>query len=234
MTDDIRAHIRETVERLRVDLGQVFELRSMNVPVKYGRPHTVAGWFDDPDKLADAAVRLEARGAPGIYVTLNPCDPAMLARACNRVVDHPKATTTDSDIVRRGWLPFDLDPVRPAGISASDDELQAAKIKALELVEWVRSRMSAEPTLLGFSGNGYHALYQIDLPNDDDSRDCVSGILSAAAADLSDDRVTVDRTNFNASRIWKLYGTLTRKGDQVSRIQRIHRRSRLLKEGFSE
>ncbi len=51
---------------------------------------------------------------------------------------------------------------------------------------------------------------------------------------VEDDRVSIDTTVGNAARIWKLYGTTARKGDEVYRLGRVHRTSRILKKGFTE
>ena len=99
MRDDPRTFIRKAVEVLRVEADQVIELRAPHVPRRYGKPAPVAGWFDDPDALVAAAIRLEEGGAPGIYVTLNVVDPNLLARACNRLDPYPKTTTADQDVV---------------------------------------------------------------------------------------------------------------------------------------
>jgi hypothetical protein len=77
------------------------------------------------------------------------------------------------------------------------------------------------------SGNGYHLLYRVDLPNDRESLELVRGILEALAFRFDDDRVKVDTTTSNAARIWKLYGTTARKGDDTQ--ERPHCVSRLLK-----
>ena len=45
---------------------------------------------------------------------------------------------------------------------------------------------------------------------------------------FSDDAVTVDTANHNAARIWKLYGTMSRKGDSTP--TRPHRRAAILSE----
>lgn len=226
--------ILDAIRRLRVDDEQVIELRALNVPRGYGRPVTCAGWFDDMDALAEHAARLDARGAPGVYVTLNPCNQALLARACNRVIDAPSATTTDRDIIRRAWLPIDFDPVRPAGISSSLSEVEAARMRAREVVEWLNRELDAKPEIWAFSGNGFHALYRIDLPNDDESTAFVRNIITAASDQFSDDAVSIDKTVFNAGRIWKLYGTLTRKGENLERLGRVHRRACILGEGFND
>ena len=74
----------------------------------------------------------------------------------------------------------------------------------------------------GDSGNGAHLLYRIDLPNDEPATLLVRGCLAALDVLFSDDRVSVDTANFNASRIWKLYGTVSRKGDDTP--ERPHRK----------
>ncbi len=232
MNDDRKAPIVQALNALRVEADQVIELRAPNVPQRYGQPATVSGYFDDPDALADAAVRLEDQRAPGIYATLNPVKPALLARVCNRVVTHPKATTGDADIARRVWLPFDIDPVRPAGISSNPDELEAARARALDAAHWLTGELGEAPAVWAFSGNGYHLLFRIDLPNDGKATASVKSIIDATADRFTDDAVAVDRTVFNAARIWKVYGTMARKGDEVERLGRVHRRACLLGKDF--
>ena len=229
---DPRAMIRQAVEAIRVEPDQVIELRAVRVPMRYGRPAVIAGWFDDMDRLTAAAVSLERRGAPGIYTTINVVNPGLLARACNRLIEHPQATTADHDIARRVWLPIDIDPVRPAGISATAEEIDIAKHRTAEVEDWLRGELGDDPTIRGFSGNGWHLLFRIDLPNDQAAARFVKGVIDAAADRFDDDRVTVDRTVFNPARIWKLYGTLARKGDQVPALGRVHRRAAICTEAF--
>jgi hypothetical protein len=80
--------------------------------------------------------------------------------------------------------------------------------------------------IIADSGNGYHLLYPIDLPNDDASRKLIERTLKALDGLFGDESVDFDVKNFNAARIWKLYGTLARKGDPVP--ERPHRVARML------
>jgi len=186
------------------------------------RPHTVAGYFDDWAKLATAAVKLQARG---IYVTLNPVQPALLARAHNRVRDlgAGDAATGDADIVARRWLPVDCDPARPAGISASAAEHELALARARAIRDHLREQGWPEPVLAD-SGNGGHLLYRIDLPAADAG--LVARVLRSLAFLCEDEGVLLDQTVANPARIWKLYGTVARKGDDTP--ERPHRLARLL------
>jgi len=226
-------YILDVLGRLLVVPGQVMELRALEVPRLHGKPHTVAGYFDDPIKLAEAAVSLDKRKPVGVYVTLNPVNPALLARGCNRLVEYPTAATADTDIVRRVWLPIDIDPVRASGISSTPDEIEAARQCAVEAEKYVVKKFGVKPDLRGFSGNGFHILYRIDFPNDDAAKIEVKRFIDKVADHFPDERVKIDRGVFNAARIWKLYGTTARKGDDVPQLGRVHRRA-LLIDSFSE
>ena len=54
----------------------------------------------------------------------------------------------------------------------------------------------------------------------------VKGCLTTLDALFSNDRVTVDTANHNAARIWKVYGTVARKGDNTP--ERSYRRAKVL------
>ena len=198
--------------------GEVTEIRAFS-----GRG-TISGYFNDFRELAKCAARLDDRGYQ-VYMTLNPVVPALLARSENRLESRMKGTTTDADIVKRVWLPIDLDPVRPSGISASDSEKQAAAQRAIEIRGYLAEKHWPDP-LEADSGNGAHLLYRIELPNDRESLELVKGVLVALDFMFSDSAVSVDTGVANAARIWKLYGTTARKGDSTK--DRPHRRSRLL------
>ena len=62
---------------------------------------------------------------------------ALLGRAYNRLKQTKKrdAHTADKDVLAYRWLPVDTDPVRPAGISASDEELKVALDRAMAINE---------------------------------------------------------------------------------------------------
>src|ERR1019366_4589259 len=145
--------------RLLMAPGDVHEVR---IP-KAGRRGTISGYFDDSEKLADAGLAVDAT-VPGIYLTLNPCNRALLARAANRLQERAQVTTTDVDILRRRWLLVDFDPVRPAGISSTNREHGRAISAACGA--WDDLRSAGFPnTVVGDSGNGGHLLCRVDLPN---------------------------------------------------------------------
>ena len=203
--------------------GDVVELRAL------GDGGVHSGYFSDFDILADRAGVLDAfHDVTGVYVTLNRVDPALLSRRANRMkhrLSRSDATTADADIIRRRWLPVDFDPVRPAGVSATDEEHAAALRRAEEVRAWLAKRGFPAPVFAD-SGNGAHLLYRIDLPNDGASLRLVKGCLAVLDAFFSDDTVHCDTANCNAARIWKLYGTTACKGDDTA--DRPHRQARIV------
>ncbi|WP_397570453.1 DUF3987 domain-containing protein [Schlesneria sp. T3-172] len=183
---------------------------------------TQSGYFD-AQHLAEAeqaALHLETSfHASGVYVTLNPASPDLLARSANRVKKAQRdGTTKDGEIVSRRWMLIDIDPTRPAGVSSTDAELATAQAQARECQEWLHDNGWPSP-VVAMSGNGWHLLYRVDLPPDDKT---IELCLKALAAKFPQ----VDTSTFNAARITKLYGTLARKGDSTH--DRPHRRSKLV------
>jgi putative DNA primase/helicase len=194
------------------DPTDVIEVRAFT---KAGKKRTDAGYFDSAHwpELADHAAKLSASGA-AVYITLNPVDPQLLGRYNNRMEAYATATTTDKQITRRRWLLVDLDPVRPAHTSATDTQFKAAHVKAQVIYKHLKGSGWAEP-LVAESGNGFHLLYPVDLPNDEDSTGLIKNVLMALAERFDDADVKVDRGVFNAARICKLYGTVANKGDHT-------------------
>lgn len=186
---------------------------------------TVVGYFDSPKTAIDALVAAPPALAPeGVYVTLNPLDPALLARAVNRFQEFAKHRATDRDVTRRLWLPFDFDPVRPAGISAMHKEYDVALARADDVERLLTSHGWPVP-MRGSGGNSPHLIYAIDLPNDAEIDKLLDKLYLGLAKRFSDEQVKFDTAVKNAARIWTWWGTWKRKGDDTP--DRPHRRSQL-------
>lgn len=153
--------------------------------------------------------------AGAVYVVMNPYDPAHVKRG---------EAVKDADITRRRWLLIDADPEREAKTNATISERR----RAGEVIERVTSYLTEcqwpEPVEAD-SGNGGHALYRIDLPNDEESDRIVENILQYLDRTFSTDAAKIDTKVGNASRITKLYGTVARKGP--ASLERPHRLSRI-------
>jgi putative DNA primase/helicase len=220
-----------------IDPGQVVELRAPKVG-KPGskRTTTVVRYFEASQlpEMAREALRLSGQ-APAVYFTLNP------VRA--ELVDGRKSAT-DADITGRRRLLIDCDPKRDPealdaarreakergrdldGLSATNVEKAASLAAAVAVRDHLTDRGWPEPVFAD-SGNGYHLIYAVDLPNDAVCRDLVKAMLENLATRFNSPEVEVDAKVFNASRVVKLYGTAARKGDATA--ERPHRISRVLK-----
>jgi P4 family phage/plasmid primase-like protien len=203
-------------------LGDVegwLELRSLGVErqASKGGQHNESTLYPISERglksLARDARELTRR-ARGVYVTLNPV-----------VLPADRHTATDADVVERTGLLIDIDPVRPAGTSSTDAELEAALGKAWLVSSYLTQQGWPQP-FLAQSGNGVHLRYKISLPNSGQNKDLIKQCLRALDAQFSDESAKVDTANYNASRIVRLYGTLARKGEHTP--ERPHRASGLI------
>jgi hypothetical protein len=184
---------------------------------------TVRGYFDSVESAVTALRNQPASLHPeGVYATLNPLRSALLARAVNRFETFAKTRAGNGDTSRRLWLPVDVDPARPSGISATEAELLAAIERTDRVVGWLREQGWPAP-LRASGGNSGHALFAIDEPNDSETEALLKRVLSVLDSKFSDKTVTIDTTVANAARIWTVYGTMKRKGDHTA--DRPHRRS---------
>lgn len=204
-------------------LGDWVEIRIPKAN-KYG--HTSHGYFNDYEKAAKWAAGMSDRGnVSGIYITLNEIDPSVAGRACNRMVEKAINATTDKEITSLEWLPIDIDAIRPAGISSTDEEHEAAISKTIEIKEWLIARGWPENAFIrADSGNGGHLTAKIELPPED--KGLIERCLKALDKEHSDEKSKVDTTTTNPARIWKLPGTAVRKGDNMP--DRPHRMARIL------
>lgn len=209
---------------------QVFEVRCLGKRPN-GSKITLSGYFDASHLREAATCAVEQTANPlisAVYWTLNPLNPTLLARCSYRLQPiGPGEGPNDSDVIRRRWMLIDCDPIRPAGVSATDAEKAASMWVASSIIDWLASRGYPLPVVAD-SGNGFHLLYRIDepsgmLPNGDDSSMLIKQSLRAIAARFTTPAIDVDTSVFNAARICKLYGTFARKGDSTA--DRPHRRS---------
>ena len=189
-----------------------------------------AGYFNDVD-AALAAVEL-VPDYKAAWATLNPIDATRLPLS---TVLNPSPLFTpaelghgqaaNEDIERRIRLLVDFDPPRePKDSNSTDGEKQAAWVQAEECRAYLRGLGWPEP-LVGDSGNGWHLQYAVELANTPESAGLLKGVLAHLAARYP----MVDAGNFNAARVCKLYGTMTRKGPHSD--ERPHRRSAIVEPG---
>ncbi len=153
--------------RLWFQAGEVFEVRVLDaVSADYRREHIESGYFDYEHISAVPEALKRLLSFRGVYVTVNPVNPDLLARAVNRLRPAGRnPTTADTDIVRRRWLLIDCDPRRASGVSSSNSEHESALAKAREIRDGLSSLGWAD-LIMTDSGNGAQLMYRIDLSAD--------------------------------------------------------------------
>ena len=211
--------VREAITTLQAP-GKVFEVRVIGTT---GRKDIISGYFRDAETLLQKFNDINLRDR-NVYVTLGEVKEECFSRAQSERFVSNTNTPRDPEIISYRWLFIDLDPVRPTGISSSNEELDEAKRLSETVYQYLHDLGFCEP-VKALSGNGYHLLYRISIPNDEAGRHLIEKCLKNLSALFDTDKVKIDTTNSNPSRICKLHGTLAQKG--TSTKARPHRMSEL-------
>ncbi len=148
----------------------------------------------------------------GIYWSLNPCPPGL---------DH---CLKANDVISRRWLLVDVDTDRPDDTNATNDEHDLAREMAGTIFDGLSSQGFPEPITLD-SGNGWHLLYRLDLPNDQISKATCREVLKSLGERYDVGGAHVDLGVHDAKRISKMPGTWARKGPHSA--ERPHRLSKI-------
>jgi hypothetical protein len=208
-----------------VEPGQVFEVRLLH----HNKKRIDAGYFNDPVHAATAIAGLQDSYA-GIYFTPNPVAPDLAARSYNRISPWATLTTMDNHILRRRWLLIDIDPIRPSGISSTQEELENAFKVGCIVKNMLEFEYGWPLPYQNVSGNGCHLLYEMDEPNTEEARDAIATFLKTLNGRFKALGCEVDTTCFNAARIFRVPGTWARKGDNIP--TRPHRKAHMLADAF--
>lgn len=200
--------------------GEVYEIR---IPKpKRGGPRrfwvVVGGYFDDPAAFERELTTISGYDATGVYCSVNPVLPDLLARAYNRLIP-TEITTADDEVPVLRRLLIDIDALHPRGVCATDAERDAA----IALRDEVRGFLSTElgwpgPEKILRTGNGGALHYLLeDLPNITVTatlqRRCLEALAALFGSRDSEEMAFVDPTTFNPSRLTRVPGTVNALGD---------------------
>jgi hypothetical protein len=243
---EIRGAINVLFADVKVGDGECIEVRIFDKKKKL----VVSGWFDDMNVMAEAIAFAARDGVSGggyrfvqdnVYWTVNPVNDALLSRQPKNTFDFVSESTSDSNITRRLWLPIDIDPKRPSGVSATHEERTLARQVANDMFTKLDDLGFTENMYVGgTSGNGYHVNLRIDMPNDKETADFLRDCLKGLNELVGTGKVDIDPKVFNAARILKAYGTIARKGVnderrpwRMSKLSMAKKRKHVLGRGSS-
>lgn len=125
--------------------------------------------------------------------------------------------TADADISYLENLLLDSDVIKPVGTAASEEQRQAARAHSDKLASVLTSEGWPE-MFAADSGNGFHRIIRIHLPNNPESHFLLSNFLHLAARKFDESRIKLDKSVSNPARVTRLYGMPNRKAKRNSAV----------------
>src|SRR5574344_795872 len=214
LTDSINeSTIRQWYDVFK-DNNELVEIRIMNPNDK----RVYSGYFTDIETLLS---EIKKYGHCNIYFTLNVIDDACYSREHrDRIVLKPKSTTSDNEILARKWCLIDIDVDKPSDTNSTNEEKELAKKVANNVYKFLRDQGFEQPVVCD-SSNGVHLSLKQAMLSTPENTETMKKFLQVLDMYFSTDKIKIDCSTFNPSRICKLYGTYSRKGsDTEERPQR--------------
>lgn len=196
------------------DNQELVEIRILDPDTK----RSYSGYFTDIETILHEIKRYEKCN---LYFTLNVIDPACYSREQHdRISTRPKSTTSDNEIIARKWCLIDIDCEKPSDTNSTDEEKELAKVVVNNVYKFLRDEGFEQPVICD-SANGYHLLYKQAMISNSENTETMKNFLKVLDMYFSTEKVKIDCSTFNPSRICKLYGVISRKGaDTKERPQR--------------
>jgi hypothetical protein len=208
--NNMASEIKNTWQIISTESSSILELRALwpngiegkKPPIsKIFRATTYPSIEECRTAFEDEALRLNAAGY-NIYVVMNPIREDFAGRSAK-----------DEDIAYRNLILIDIDKVGNTGLPSTEEEVEASRQLADEIVEYLTLEFTLPAPIRLMSGNGHHLYYILhDTPNTDVIKEMVRDFLRTLAKNYDNSKVKVDTSVFNASRITKVPGTIARKG----------------------
>lgn len=189
--------------------------------------NTYSGYYHSIDNIIRDITPICDYPNMQLYFVMNSINEACYDRQQHEtLVRKPKNTTSDNDIEGRFFLLLDFDPKRPSGVSSTNEELELAHKKALDVFRFLKQQGFSQP-IVTQSGNGWHLYYKIKLAASSENTELIKKFLKSISMLFSDESVDIDTSVHNLSRITKLVGTYAKKGANTE--ERPWRLSRIIK-----
>ena len=168
-----------------------------------------SGYFTDVETLIS---ELKAYSQYNIYFVINQIDGSCTGREqYNKIIRNPTSTTSDSDIVGRGFVFLDIDVKKAAGSNSNEEEFQYSRAVANKVYKFLRDNGLCD-IIVNMSGNGFHLFIPCRIAATKENDELIKRFTTAMGFLFSDEKVEIDQSIFNRARIAKLPGTYSRKG----------------------
>lgn len=202
------------------DNKELTEIRILDPETK----RSYSGYFTNVEKILSEIKRFDRCN---IYFTLNIIDPACYSREQHDKISlKPKSTTSDKEIIARKWCLIDIDVEKPSDTNSTDEEKLLAQKVANNVYKFLRDEGFELPVVCD-SCNGVHLLLKQAMKATDENTQTMKKFLQVLDMYFSTDKVKIDCSTFNPSRICKLYGCVSRKGANTK--ERPQRESKILR-----
>jgi P4 family phage/plasmid primase-like protien len=179
------------------------------------------GYFDN-DTKALASMENDST-YQALWYSLNPLATPPEGAKLNGPLMRSKRSKKDWMSARKRLL-IDIDPLREYGNSSAAEK--AAAWRQVEAVKQYLHGLGWPEPMLCDSGNGWHLIYAVELPNDQASEDLIRGVLRSLAAKFDNSETHIDTSVFEANRVCKLPGSWARKAPSTP--ERPHRQARIV------
>lgn len=197
--------IRKT---FKVYQNRLFEVRILpHSNLKY----PVSSYFDNADDLINQIKKNHYEGIP-LFMTLNQIDSSAECIVSRNVFGNGNKAISDKNILSYSYVHIDADPEKSdKHAQATELESEFARVRIGQVYKYLTEQGFPEG-IIAFSGNGYNIDYYVSFPNTPENKAEVKKFLNILSAKFSDDKVKIDTTTFNPSRIIKLFGCVSAKG----------------------
>lgn len=200
--------VRKTFE---VYQNRLFEVRVLpHSDLKY----PVSGYFDNADDLINQ-IKKNHYESIQLFMTLNEIDSDAECIISHNIFGKGNKAVSGKYIMNYTCIHIDADPEKDDVHSqATEQESEFAKEKINQVYKYLTEQGFPEG-IIAFSGNGYNIDYYVNFSNTKENKSIVKQFLDNLSRLFSDDKVKIDVTTFNPSRIIKLFGCISAKGQNT-------------------
>lgn len=202
---------QEIKRTFEVYQNRLFEVRILpHSNLKY----PVSGYFDNADDLINQIKNNHYESIP-LFMTLNEIGSDAECIVNYNVFGKGNKAVSDKHILNYSYIHIDADPEKDDVHSqATEQESEYAKEKINQVYKYLTEQGFPEG-IIAFSGNGYNLDYYTNFPNTKENKTIVKQFLDNLSRLFSDDKVKIDTTTYNPSRIIKLFGCVSAKGQNT-------------------